>query len=217
MKIDKIFKKYKPLCEFISKCFGENVEVTLHDMRDIEHSCIAIYNNYVSGRNTGAPMTNFGLNLLETEVFNEKNYVCNYKGLAGGKILRSSTFFIRDDDEQLIGLLCVNVDITKYISLAKDLENLAYYDLLGNYKEDQLVADFPKSVMEMINSALSEHMSNAGYDASRLNKDEKKNIIKELDEKGIFSLKGGLAQVALTLNISEPTIYRYLNEIKKEK
>jgi len=215
-KIDDILKKYKVICEFISKCFGENVEVMLHDLRDIDHSGIKIYNNHVSRRSEGAPMTQFGINLLENKIFEKEKFVTNYKGMTSGKILRSSTLFIKDDNENLIGMLCVNVDITNYISMSKELSNLAYYGIgEDDFKDANNVADFPTSVMEMIKDFVSDYVSRAGYNIQRLTKEEKTEIIQALNENGLFELKGGLAQIAKMLNISEPTLYRYLNEIKK--
>ncbi|WP_238558869.1 helix-turn-helix domain-containing protein [Yersinia pestis] len=40
--------------------------------------------------------------------------------------------------------------------------------------------------------------------------DEKKEIVKKLNEKGVFLLKGAVAEVAMRLETSEQTIYRYL-------
>ena len=77
-------------------------------------------------------MTEFGLNLLESRIYEKENFITNYKGVTGGKILRSSTLFIKDEKENLIGMLCVNIDITKYLSMSKELESLAYFGLDEN-------------------------------------------------------------------------------------
>lgn len=217
-RIEQIFEKYKVVGEFISKCFGSNVEVVLHDLRDFEHSGVKIYNSYISGRHDGAPMTEFGLNLLENKVFERENFITNYKGVTGGKILRSSTLFIKDDKEHLIGMLCVNVDITKYLSMSKELEDFAYFGLDENKVEkSKMIADFPKSVKEMINASLSNYITKNGYDWQRLNKEEKLSVIRKLNDRGIFNLRGGISEVSEALKISEPTIYRYLYEVRKQK
>ncbi|MFP3381633.1 helix-turn-helix domain-containing protein, partial [Bacillus sp. SIMBA_069] len=39
-------------------------------------------------------------------------------------------------------------------------------------------------------------------------------VVKILNEKGAFLLKGGVSEVAKYLDVSEATIYRYLNKIK---
>lgn len=217
-KNEHILEKYMVVGEFISKCFGENVEVILHDLRDIKHSGIKIFNNHVSGRSDGAPMTEFGLNLLKSEIFKNENFVMNYKGLTGGKILRSSTLFIKDDKGILIGMLCVNVDITKYIKMSEELKDLAYYGITKDeLSKATAAADFPKSVKEMINTSISSFLTKNDYDWQRLTKEEKLKVIEKLNDKGIFKLRGGISEISEALNISEPTIYRYLNIIKKNK
>ncbi|WP_417007720.1 PAS domain-containing protein, partial [Anaerotruncus massiliensis (ex Togo et al. 2019)] len=40
-----------------------------------------------------------------------------------GKILRSSTQFLRDDDGKIIGSLCINMDITESLAFEKFLHN----------------------------------------------------------------------------------------------
>lgn len=51
--------------------------------------------------------------------------------------------------------------------------------------------------------------------SSSLNQKSKIKIIKNLQEKGIFRIKGAVFQVAKVLLISEPSIYRYLKIINK--
>ncbi|WEG75672.1 helix-turn-helix domain-containing protein [Vagococcus intermedius] len=43
---------------------------------------------------------------------------------------------------------------------------------------------------------------------------EKEAIITELSDKGVFLLKGGVAGVAKRLEMSEPSVYRYMSKVK---
>ncbi len=49
----------------------------------------------------------------------------------------------------------------------------------------------------------------------RMTMDEKKYIVKKLEEKGVFRLKGVVAEVADCLEVSDQTVYRYLKELEK--
>ena len=217
IRTERIFEKYRIIGEFISKCFGNHIEVVLYDLRNFEKSGIKIY-SHITGRDEKVPITEFSLNLLEDKIYEKENFITNSKGVIEGKILRSSTLFIKDDDEKLIGMLCVNVDITKYISMSKELEEFAYFGLDKNkVKKSKIIADFPKSIKEMINITLSDYLSKNGYDWQRLNKEEKLYTIKKLNDKGIFNLRGGISEVSDALKVSEPTIYRYLCEVRKNK
>ena len=41
-------------------------------------------------------------------------------------------------------------------------------------------------------------------------------IVKELQKQGIFLLKGAVKEVAKALNTSEPSIYRYLQNLSQK-
>ena len=43
---------------------------------------------------------------------------------------------------------------------------------------------------------------------------EKEQVIQALEHQGVFSTKGSVGQAAKELNISEPTVYRYLRRIR---
>jgi predicted transcriptional regulator YheO len=48
---------------------------------------------------------------------------------------------------------------------------------------------------------------------SRMSAEEKVQILKVLDSKGVFRVKGSMNYISKQLMISEPTLYRYLKEI----
>ena len=41
-------------------------------------------------------------------------------------------------------------------------------------------------------------------------------IIRDLNNNGMFLLKGAVATVAEVMGVSEPSVYRYLQKVKKE-
>ena len=53
-------------------------------------------------------------------------------------------------------------------------------------------------------------------DAKRLSQTERLSVVEDLYKNGLFVLKGSVYALAQALGVSEPTIYRYLNRIKKE-
>jgi predicted transcriptional regulator YheO len=50
-----------------------------------------------------------------------------------------------------------------------------------------------------------------------MHKEEKLSVVRKLHNSGIFILKGAVSETADRLMISEATVYRYLNQIKKEE
>ena len=207
----EILEEYRKVARFMSKCYGENVEVVLHDLRDISSSSIEIFNNHVSGREIGSPMSEFGLKILKERLYDDREFITNSKGVVGGKILRSSTFFIKNIDENIIGMICVNVDVSSYLNIAYQMECMANFGLnLKDEKEVVTEVDFPNSIM--INKALLEILKGR-VSWKEIEGEEKLNVIKKLHQKGIFDLRGGVLEVSEALNVSESTIYRYLSKI----
>ena len=69
---------------------------------------------------------------------------------------------------------------------------------------------------EMVEKYINECMQNMGVPsyvhAERLKVEEKIRVVKYLQDKGTFKVKGAIALVADKLDVSEPTIYRYLKK-----
>jgi len=210
-------EKYIPLAEFLSKCYGDNVEVVLHDIADLDHSAIAIFNNHVSGRKCGAPMTYYGLKIIRDKLYVEQNYSVNTRNvLSNGKVLRSSTYFIKDDNGELLGTLCINVDVSHYIELGNLFERLSFGNTNGNDKDDQNVnvkETFPTTVDDLIDGTIIDFIGENGS-ISDLTPERKIELVAQLNEKGIFMFKGTVKKVSVALGVSAPTVYRYLSNAK---
>ena len=88
---------------------GKDCEVVLHDLRYPDESVIAIANGDISSRKLGAPATDFILKLMQVGKKRDQEYMTNYYGKSvNGHTLRSSTFFIHDEEDNIIGALCLN-------------------------------------------------------------------------------------------------------------
>ena len=212
---DKLLDKYKILAEFLAEVLGEHCEIVIHDINDYENSIVAIENSHVSGREIGDSLTDLALNVLKDEENLECNYLANYTGKTyDGRKLRSSTYFIRNDNEKVIGMLCINIDLSRFIE-ARDLLNTMIGkkdDSLENEKEENFVENFTSSIEELIDSIIKNSVESSSIPPKRMTAEEKKEITKKLDKRGVFLLKNSVSKVAKKLKTSEATIYRYLND-----
>jgi predicted transcriptional regulator YheO len=66
------------------------------------------------------------------------------------------------------------------------------------------------SIRETVFSVIDEVIGEKNGNPERMTTEEKKNVVNELDERGVFLLKGVVTEVASRLDVSEQTIYRYL-------
>lgn len=218
-------KKYINLVEFIGSFLPPNCEIVLHDINNIDKSIVAMKNNYISGREIGAPITDFGLMLLKDKVYEKKDYILNYSSKTkNGKILRSSTYFIKDDDNKLIAMLCVNIDLSETKTIESFFDRF-FSVYLNNNTDNEIIKDdnvkndvdiiehFENSVDDIVGNVVKQNLAKLNIPPERLSADERIEIVDKLNENGIFLIKGSVAEAAKQLKVSENTIYRYINKI----
>ena len=218
MNPDEIIESYLPMVDFIANVYGKHCEVILHDLRKLENSIVAIRNNHITGRNINDTITDFALDLIYKEKYKKDNFICNYTGKTddGRKNIRASTYFIRDDEDNLIGLLCVNVDVTVLINSRKIIDDFIMDDFIldGKKVEIKEQENFSLSINDHVSSLIIQTLAEIETEPLRMTMEEKKQVVKTLESKGIFMLKGVVNEVAKSLKVSEQTVYRYLKELE---
>ena len=202
-----ILNSFIPLVEFLSQVLGSYCEIVLHDVTEAQESIIAISDKNMTGRKKGGTMSPVAQKVLELN--QDQNYVINNMEKAlQGKDIRSNTYFIKDSGGRMIGMLCVNIDISAPLALRKLLDDLIAFP--ADLEPSSTSSNLEDYVLLIINEALRY----SAISPVRMTPDEKKAVIKQLNEKGVFRIKGGVSEVCLHLQISEATLYRYLKDIK---
>ncbi|WP_462411529.1 helix-turn-helix transcriptional regulator [Neobacillus sp. Marseille-QA0830] len=214
-----------PLVEFLGSVMGSHCEIVLHDVSNVENSIVAISNSHISNRKVGGSLTDLALKVLKNKSNLEKDFLINYSGKTqDGKIVRSSTFFIKDDIGDVVGMLCVNMDVSQLVNTRNLIDTLinGSQDLPSNglylngkslEESEKPIEDFHTSIEDLTTSIILQTLSEAKISPDRMSPDEKMEIVKQLNEKGVFLIKGAVAEVAVHMCTSEATIYRYLNKI----
>ncbi|HOS69751.1 MAG TPA: PAS domain-containing protein [Bacillota bacterium] len=206
-----LLKGIIPLVEGIANTFGKNCEVVLHDIRNPQSSVIAIANGHITGRSIGSPMTEYGLATLRSGQFDKP--IVNYrKKTKDGKLLKSSSLFIKDENGKLIGFLCINYDISELTIARNIINNLTNIIEETDFSEED--ESFGNTVNEMLSSIVNKTLESVGKPVAFISKEEKVNIVQMLDEKGVFLIKGAIDYVAKVLCVSRYTVYNYLDETR---
>ena len=216
----KSLEPYAKLVYFLSAALGDNCEIALHDLTSKDQEIVAISNNPISGREVGAKLSNLSLHYLEEKQYLNHDYVMNYKTVGNdGKLMRAATYFIKEEGREMpVGMLCINVNISDLEYLTSTIKKI-----LGikeekdiEFKMDNPVEILSSPLDEMIDMYIKECLEKMGFPsyflAERLNVDEKIKVVKYLQEKGTFKVKGTIVLVAEKLAVSEPTVYRYLKK-----
>ena len=205
---------YLPLVDFLADALGENTEVVLHDLSDWHQSVVAIRNGQISGREVGSPITDLSLEMLKTASFEQLPYMANYQGTAkNGHRLKSSTFFIKDAAGSPVGMLCLNSDLHELTDGYELLGSMI--SKLGLRTASAATESFNMNVGELVQSNLHRVCPRFEEQIGHMSQKEKLEVVERLSELGTFLVKGAIGCVAENLGVSVPTIYRYLNMIKK--
>ncbi len=211
--MNKELEKYIMIVEFLGHSLGKDTEIVLHDVSNLESSVIAIANGHISNRKVGAPATNLVLSTLQNKNKGQ-DYVYNYKGISdSGLDIKSSTYFVKDDKEEIIGMLCINRNISKLKNLKDNIESILEHEI-GNIDTKVTAEKFSQSSDELKVNSIDDIINSFNVSPKRMSLEEKLEVVKMLDDTGIFLIKGAVSDVAKRLFVSEPTVYRYLHIVK---
>lgn len=205
---------YVKLVEFLGVMLGKDAEVLLHDTSDLSQSIVAIANSHVSGRSVGGPATDLVLRIWQSRQFVDHDYLANYvSDSRSGRKMRSSTFFIRNDRGDVIGLLCINLDNGRLLEARNLIDQVL--SVAPIEEAEEVSENLTLSLEDLMSTRIDAIIESTGSRADQISKDERIAFIEQLHEMGIFQIKGSVAKVADALAISEPTAYRYLNIVRK--
>lgn len=229
-------KSFIPLVDFLESVLSANSEIALHDFTDPDHSIVDIRNPHVSGRKVGAPATDLAVKIMNG-AYADRDFVAGYTSRsASNKPLRSASFIIRENG-RCVGMMCINTDISQIMRLHFLVDQIvASYGGVPSEPEQPAAEAVPVPVLPIHTSATGAHEVESLTDSTAdliarniedlaaarglaldaLGQAERIDIIRTLNANGMFLLKGAVASCAETMGISEPSVYRYLQKVRKE-
>lgn len=207
---------YRDFAEYLGKTLGPDYEIIVHsvDNGDCDNAhVVALVHGYISGRDMNSPLTDLALTMIRNKDYERSNYKVHYKASTkSNKEIIGSTFFIKDKDGRLEGMLCINHDITKVRKAANDLmSSLNIPKLTDSVAKTPASESLSESIEDIIYSIVDPSLLNTNM---MLSPEQKEKIIGQLFKKGVFAMKGSVPKVAKILKTSEPTIYRYLKNFR---
>jgi len=218
---------FTKVTEFFGRVLGPDYEVALHDISDQDGALVALANGHISGRKIGEPVTDRLKGIIDNREYENQDYILHQYGMSpNGKILCSSSMFVKDVVGNLIGVLCINFDDSRYRELSQRVFNLCHPDALVDtnfrFDESRVPADIsehhPKlqsapdgSAYDIINATLKEY----GLSADNMTTKDKMNLLAVLEERGVFLIKGAVKDAAKIFGCSQATMYRNLSRIKE--
>lgn len=197
------------LADFLSQAMGEHTEIAIHDLTDVAHSLQIIRNGHISNRKVGAPATDLTLKMVRAcQQAKCAPFLTNYTGkTADGRALRSSSLAVLDGDGEPVALICLNSDDAPYHAAIRAIQTLVPACDTGRHDDEELSSNSIEHVGEQV---LAKVLANCQIPLAKMTPDDKKELAQKLDQAGVFLIKGFVARAAQLLDISEPTLYRYL-------
>lgn len=206
-----ILNSYHAVVDGLAALIGEHCEIVIHSLEDLQHSAIYIANGHNTNRKVGSPITDLALSSLhhmQTENVS-KPYFTRAKG---NVLMKSITIAIRNPEQRIIGLLCINMNLDA--PLSQFLNAMLPTD---NQAELVSAVNFANSVEDLVAQTIENTIDEINADTNVANNSKNKQIVYALFEKGIFDIKDSIHQVADRLNISRHTVYLYIRQIKQDE
>ena len=196
----------------IAAQFGSNCEVAIHDLsRDPDRSIVFIANGHVSGRKVGDGASNVVMEQLRTNDPAPQDHLCYLTRTPDGKILKSSTVYIRDRKGRVSAILAINYDISR-LSLMEE----ALHDLVSTGEEVPAEPERITNVNDLLDELIQQSVALVGKPAAVMNKDDKVKAIQFLSQNGAVRITKSGDKVAKYFGISKYTLYSYIDMNKQE-
>ena len=193
---------------------GSSCEIAIHDLKtkDLEKSIVYIENGHISNRQTGDGPSGIVLETLQSDPSTIHDKLSYLTKTEDGRILKSSTFYIRDDDGSISYIFSLNYDITAFTAASTAIQSLiATKDNLPD-----LTGDSPRQITHNVNELLDllieQAVAKVGKPVAMMNKDDKVAVVQYLDHAGAFLITKSGDKVSSYLGISKFTLYSYMGK-----
>jgi predicted transcriptional regulator YheO len=208
-----IFRVLRQIADAFVGTFPRTTEVVVHDLSQPQQSIKHIAGD-ITHRKIGGPITDLVLKALHQEGRDIRDRH-NYKTTnSDGRVLKSTTVFIRNSIGDVVAAFCINFDITDFLNASYSLE--IFTSTENGINGPEKTETFAKSISETIDALLQQAILKIGKQPSSMTIEEKIALVKELETSGVFQIKGGIDQAALFMGVSKYTVYNYLKKIRAE-
>ena len=203
----KRLETLKQIAAGIAAQFGDKCEVVIHDVSSShpEHTIVHIENGHVSGRKVGDGASMVVLEQLEHQHEQPQDHLCYLTRTPDGKILKSSSLYIRNSRGAVTAIFSINYDVTGLMMMQRQLT-----EMLSTQDKEQTE---PEKIIN-VNDVLDELIEQS---VALMNKDDKIKAIQFLNKAGAFLVTKSGDKVAKYFGISKYTLYSYIDANKQQE
>jgi predicted transcriptional regulator YheO len=192
------FAPFLPIGEAINALLYPHAEIVIHDSRS--DRIVAIWNAF-SRRQLGDS------SLLgdDVELQTERDVYGPYeKANWNGERLKSVTAALANGTGDRIGVICINLDVSRFDDAIKLLQSIA---MAPGVRPATL---FRNDFREAVNLAVADFLVARNMSMSAMSKSDRVDLVAFLAGKRLFEARGAANHVASALGVSRATIYAWL-------
>lgn len=198
---------WEQLAKGVTGHFGEHCEVVIHDLtEDAEHTIIYIENGHVTGRKIGDGSSRIVLEALSKKPEELKDRINYLTQTDDGRMLKSTTIYIRDENGKVVGIFAINFDITNFMMADYTLKSFI------NTRDDKKTPErITKGVNGLLDELIEESVKLINKPVAQMNREDKIRAIKFLQDAGAFLITKSGDKVSKFFGISKYTLYNYID------
>lgn len=191
----------------IAAQFGSNCEVVLHEISEhsATNSVVALENGHVSGRKIGDGPSRVVLERLAQNDACPDDHLCYRTRTPDGKLLKSTSIYIPDEQGRVGAILGINFDISTLVLAEQAMTALT------TVEETEAPARITHNVNELLDDLIEQADLLVGKPVAMMTKDDKVRAIRFLNERGALLITKSGDKIANHFGISKYTLYSYLD------
>lgn len=206
----------KQLAHGLAVQFGSSCEIVIHDLtrKDLDRSIVYIENGEVSNRHTGDGPSGIVLETLRSDPAKIRDRLAYLTKTEDGRILKSSTMYIRDDHGNIAYIFSLNYDITVLLTIESAIHSLTHTEPENpSDREAQGPRTITHNVTELLDQLIEQAIARVGKPVALMNKDDKIAVVQYLNNAGAFLITKSGDKISSLLGISKFTLYSYMDKV----
>ena len=204
----------RQIAKGIAAQFGSSCEVVVHDVaaKHPEHSIVIIENGHVTGRKVGDGASHVAMEQVRNADAQPMDHLSYLTKTPDGKILKSSTMYIRGKGGKVVAILGINYDISSLLMVESAVRELTAAGDSTQTEPEKII-----NVNDVLDELIAQSVALVGKPAALMNKEDKMRAIGFLSQSGAFLVTKSGDKVAKYFGISKYTLYSYIDKQQEDK
>ena len=202
----------KQMADGIAAQFGSRCEVVIHDVSTMDHSIVYIVNGHVSGRKMGDGGSRVVIEQALQADAQPKDELCYLTRTPDGKILKSSSLYIRNSRGTVSTIFSINYDVTNMMMLRREMDDVLAVETERQQEPEKII-----NVNDVLDELIEQSVELVGRPVAMMTKEDKIRAIRFLYQSGAFLVTKSGDKVAKYFGISKYTLYAYIDANKRQE